>query len=144
MRDLTFIQNCTVADNTSYGLYIPSQANITNWLVNVICPSSSAGDLTLNATGFNIVDSCCVPSTNFTVAGLFVNNTQSDPQFENSGDANYRLAKGSPCIDAGTNAVWMADAVDLDGNRRIDAYSLIVDMGCYEYSPMRGTQILVR
>jgi hypothetical protein len=29
----------------------------------------------------------------------------------------------------------MTDAVDLDGHRRLDRYSRIVDMGCYEYLP---------
>jgi hypothetical protein len=29
----------------------------------------------------------------------------------------------------------MDGAVDLDGHQRLDPYSRIVDMGCYEYLP---------
>ena len=32
---------------------------------------------------------------------------------------NYRLKPSSPCINAGTNQLWMAAATDLDGNARI-------------------------
>jgi hypothetical protein len=59
-------------------------------------------------------------------------------------DNDYRLSAGSPCIDAGKNENWMADAVDLDGNPRI--VNGTVDMGAYEYgssSPFRITQLLM-
>jgi hypothetical protein len=50
-----------------------------------------------------------------------------------SGD--YHLAQGSPCINSGTNCGWMTGAFDLDGHYRLDRYSGLVDMGCYEYIP---------
>ena len=49
---------------------------------------------------------------------------------------NLRLTAGSPCINAGTNQAWMAGDVDLDGRTRVDRFSRLVDMGCYEYVPV--------
>ena len=46
--------------------------------------------------------------------------------------ADYHLAPGSPCIDAGTNAYVTWD-IDLAGMPRI--INGVVDMGCYEYVP---------
>jgi len=43
------------------------------------------------------------------------------------------LAQSSPCINSGTNEYWMN--LDLDGRSRIDRFSGMVDMGCYEYLP---------
>jgi len=52
-------------------------------------------------------------------------------------DDNLRLSPGSPCIDAGDNAVVDANSTDLDGNFRIldgdDDGEAIVDMGAYEF-----------
>ncbi len=72
-------------------------------------------------------------------------NISADPQFVDAdgpdddpgtyGDNDYRLAAGSPCIDAGKNEERMWEAVDLDGNPRVfyGGFSLTVDMGAYEY-----------
>jgi hypothetical protein len=72
-------------------------------------------------------------------------NISGDPQFADPDgpdddpntweDNDYRLLRGSPCIDAGKNEEWMRSAVDLDGNPRIfyGNRSLTVDMGAYEY-----------
>ncbi|MDP2896184.1 MAG: right-handed parallel beta-helix repeat-containing protein [bacterium] len=48
-------------------------------------------------------------------------------------DNDYRIAQGSPCVDAGLNEEWMWSAVDLDGNARI--MNGTVDMGAFEYLP---------
>lgn len=53
-----------------------------------------------------------------------------DPGFIDAENGDYRLAVGSPCIDAGSNGYVLDDA-DLDGNERIQHYT--VDIGCYEY-----------
>jgi hypothetical protein len=60
-----------------------------------------------------------------------IGNIADDPQFVDAGSSNFHLSATSPCIDAGTNEVWMAGAVDLDGNPRV--YHRAVDMGCYEF-----------
>jgi len=46
------------------------------------------------------------------------------------GSEDWHLQAGSPCIDAGLNAGWMASVPDLDGQTRIENGT--VDMGPYE------------
>ena len=63
-------------------------------------------------------------------------NIDSEPQFADSNNGNYRLSSGSPCVDAGDNDSVPPDVCDLDGNARIydgdnDGIS-VVDMGAYE------------
>jgi hypothetical protein len=65
----------------------------------------------------------------------------------NIGEGDYQLDTGSPCIDAGTNQVWMTGAKDLAGNDRVlkGGTRLIVDMGAYEaVVPRQATVIVVR
>ena len=70
-------------------------------------------------------------------------NTTNNPQFVNFAGGSFRLKSTSPCINTGTNQAWMNGATDLDGQRRIDPVSGIVDMGCYEYVT-RGTMFIIR
>ena len=79
-------------------------------------------------------------------------NIAEDPQFVDADgpdddpgtydDNDYRLAEGSPCIDAGGNESWMWDAVDFERRPRIlyGTSSLRVDMGAYEYWPKHLVQ----
>ena len=53
-----------------------------------------------------------------------------DPGFVDATNGDYRLAAGSPCIDAGDNSYVTSDK-DLAGNARIANNT--VDIGCYEY-----------
>jgi len=70
-------------------------------------------------------------------------NIGTDPLFVDSGNGNYRLLPGSPCIDAGSNAAALSIPTDLDGMARIwdgDAISgAVVDMGPYEFSSVSPT-----
>ena len=54
-----------------------------------------------------------------------------DPQFENAAGIDFRLAQGSPLIDAGLNSPDQTGALDLNGNDRI--VDGTVDLGAYEY-----------
>lgn len=81
-----------------------------------------------------------------------VNMIDDDPLFVQMGTGygldhvpgDYRLAPDSPCLNTGLNdPSWMLDAVDLDGNPRIDRVIGIVDMGAFE-RVYHGTTILVR
>ena len=87
-------------------------------------------------------NSCTTPEK----AGCASGNITNDPMFVANGSGygtnfvagNYHLQRGSPCINAGINQSWMPGARDLDGHSRIDRFSGVVDMGCYEYLP-QGT-----
>jgi hypothetical protein len=61
----------------------------------------------------------------------------TNPLFMFPATNNYRLAEGSPCINAGLTLSWMTGATDLDGQRRIMAGR--VDMGAYEALPPGGS-----
>ncbi|UCG48473.1 MAG: hypothetical protein JSU94_01605, partial [Phycisphaerales bacterium] len=63
-------------------------------------------------------------------------NFDAEPLFVDAEGGNYRIGRGSPCIDAGSNrAVPETLERDLDGNQRI--VGGVVDMGCYEYAGPR-------
>lgn len=55
-------------------------------------------------------------------------NIDTDPLFTAPGQ--YDLQAGSPCVDTGSNMVWMTGSVDLAGEDRIQ--DDVVDMGAYE------------
>jgi hypothetical protein len=69
-------------------------------------------------------------------------NITQPPQFVDAAGSNYRLSANSPCIDAGNNEDWMADAVDLDGKPRI--INGTVDMGAYEYGSQPFKVVRIR
>ena len=130
------LYNSTIADNTGYGAYY-----IEVYLYNCIIYSNKLGN------HYNVsrpmVYCCTTPAQTNWVAGD--GNITANPLFLNRAAGNYRLPRNSPCVDAGTNGVWTADAVDLDNRRRIDKVTDIADMGCYEYVyPVRGTMCTFR
>ena len=73
-----------------------------------------------------------------------VGNLEADPLFADAANGNYRLAAGSPCIDAGDNTAIPLRSRDLDGGRRLVddpatpdtglpvGHKPIVDIGAYE------------
>ncbi len=140
------IQNCTIVHNTSHGY--------PGYSAGLWCDPGSRVENTIIffniATGYEIYVSednwflydtsvvvrCC---TRPAIEGD--GNITADPGFvcPDAAGADYRLLPGvSPCVNAGTNAAWMAAAVDLDGGPRIGEG--IVDIGAYEVSPgpLRG------
>ncbi len=82
-------------------------------------------------------------------------NIDADPMFVAPGSGDFRLASGSPCVDAGNNwgmhldydqaGIFLCELfpVDLDGNPRFNGdetdvdpgcgVPVVVDMGAYEY-----------
>ena len=54
---------------------------------------------------------------------------------------SYSLRSGSPCVDAGTNRTWAAEATDLFGQPRVQ--NRAIDMGCYECRRV-GMMLMVR
>lgn len=116
--------NCTIVNNSAGelgggGAY---NANLINCIVYY--NSATAGEANYAGT-CAFANSCTTPDP-----GSGSENITSDPSFLNAGAGNYRLAAGSPCINAGTNQDWMTNSVDLDGLARIVQGR--VDMGAYE------------
>ena len=105
--------NCTVAGNSAGysfgGSYLPDNYQAINC---IIAGNSAQGVNDLYGNGIKCF-------------------TDGDPLFVDPANGNYRLAGGSPCIDAGYTDVVLFDT-DLDGNPRIRGAA--VDLGCYEYS----------
>jgi len=120
------VANCTVADNTASssagGIYNEDLGSIVN---TVVYSNTAPASPDLLTGGDVAVDYSCTP---LAVSGS--GNITNAPGFVKRDAASYRLAYGSACFDAGTNALWMTSALDLAGNPRIRNYS--VDMGAYE------------
>ncbi len=85
----------------------------------------------------NAYTNCCLAPelTGFSAANS-TNNLAVDPGMAAPESGNYRLSSGSPCINAGVYRDWMAGAADLDGRPRLDKFSRLADMGCYESVPI--------
>jgi hypothetical protein len=65
----------------------------------------------------------------------------SNPRFVDAAGGDYRLVRGSPCINAGLTEPWMYGSKDLDGRARVEEN--VIDMGAYESKP-GGTFALIR
>ncbi len=138
-------ESCTIAfnhaRNNGGGLNL---ATTNNRIVNCIIVSNTTGsagaDIRLTyAAESNAFWHCCTPGITNPAQG----NISANPQFGEPDTGNYRLAAGSLCINAGTNLPWMDDARDFDGWPRLDRFSRLADMGCYEYMS-RGTLIGIK
>ncbi|MFH1476217.1 MAG: right-handed parallel beta-helix repeat-containing protein [Verrucomicrobiota bacterium] len=133
------LNSCTIAGNDGSpqaggGLYFYlCSASLTNCIV--------WGNTTTGSSSSNIVNASSTLTFSYTCSGPVqagTGNTGSDPLFVGQAAMDYRLTKDSPCVNAGIYQGWMTDADDIDGHRRLDKFSGIVDLGCYEYIP-RGT-----
>ncbi len=147
------LYNCTVVGNYAIdggGVYSPyfAPTKVFNSIV-YFNDALNAGRENWWEPGYTIVtNSCTYPA----IAGWAANNTTNDPMFIARGSGyglahvpgDYRLRRGSPCIDAGTNMAWITAAtLDLDGAPRIR--NGVADMGAYEFVPApKGTLFLAR
>ncbi|MFH1476078.1 MAG: hypothetical protein ABIH24_01095 [Verrucomicrobiota bacterium] len=142
------LNSCTIAGNDS-GISENSKGGGITWY------QSTASSMTncivwgnLGTGGYsNIIDVSHVsaPAYSYTCSGPVqtgTGNTGSDPLYVGQASGDYRLTKYSPCVNVGIYQSWMTDADDIDGHRRLDKFSGIVDLGCYEYIP-QGTLVSV-
>jgi hypothetical protein len=118
------LYNCTVSSNSASGGGGGVYASTLN---NCIIYFNSGGNYDSSCSFTN----CCTTP----LPGVGSGNITNDPAFLDKNTGNYRLNIDSACINAGTNQSWMNGAIDLDDHRRLDFFSGIVDIGCYEYIP---------
>ena len=122
------VRNCTIVD----GYAEDNGGAYYNCAVfNSICYNNDSGwqwgdD---GGTGYQ-ADSCDWGTLVVAFGGQLVNVYKGDPNFMDAASGDYRLAAGSPCIDAGDN-LYVTSDTDLAGNARI--VNGTVDIGCYEY-----------
>lgn len=141
-----FLVNCTVTSNIFTGVSSSSsgagvctrRANDTLQIVNSIvydniAPGAKNPDIYLGAvpTTPTFFTNSCIGSTNGLVSysGIVTN----PPLFAGATGLNFRLTASSPCLNKGLWQSWMEGAVDLDGARRVDRKTGLVDLGAYEY-----------
>jgi len=121
------LKNCTLCDNVALhdggGMFGgPSGSSVVH---NCIVYFNSAPNGS-NYAGMaaSCWTNCC------TAPSIGINCVSADPLFFNRSRGNYRLAWGSPCINAGRTEPWMNNAVDLANDLRV--WSDSVDIGAYE------------
>jgi hypothetical protein len=124
-----YLYNCTIANNRSAGNGGGVRdGKYANCIVYGNIPNNWYD------TNSFFTNSCTYPTqSTWQVADRNITN---DPFFVSTNTGNYHLRQDSACINAGANAYVRTNMpADLDGRSRIDHYSRIVDMGCYEYLP---------
>ncbi|MEI7436377.1 MAG: choice-of-anchor Q domain-containing protein [bacterium] len=140
------VSSCTLAYNTTGhkggGIAFRSTTNANICLNSIVYYNrATAGTNDIYAAGALSLSNSCA-SSNLVTQG----NTTNSPKFvlAQAVGGDFRLLKGSPCIDTGLNEDWMTNAFDLDVKARI--FNTTVDMGCYEYWEVgrRGTMLIAR
>jgi len=87
-------------------------------------PPTFTNNDAFSASGTGLLGTCASQSASN-------GNISLTPSFMNAAKNQYKLAAGSPAIDAGTNAAPNLPAKDLAGKPRI--VNGIIDMGAYEF-----------
>lgn len=129
-----FSHSCIVAGNVASarggGVYLAGTGVVYNLTIVTNQAAAGGGGVWINGGGrlwnsiamFNspsnlapgsgdIQYSCIAPPPTGT------GNYEADPLFVATND--FHLRAGSPCVDAGTNEIWMAENQDIDGQRRV-------------------------
>ena len=140
------LENCFLKDGTAY-----NGGNVCGCIVRN-CTLVDGNALHNGSAYYNcaVYNSICIgagyqvgswdwPPLIDAIGGQISNVYDGDPSFVDAANGDYRLAAGSPCIDAGNNSYVTGDK-DLAGNARIANGT--VDIGCYEYdstTALRGS-----
>jgi hypothetical protein len=124
--------NCTIAKNLTW--HEPDhkpvfayKSRFFNCILRNNCSRAETGN---GKTAIHNADTAKVYQN--TYSHTYTDNR--NPTFADAANNNFRLAKGSPCIDRGViNATlreWLG-TLDLRGRQRVKGKA--IDMGCYEY-----------
>jgi PKD repeat protein len=126
------LENSTVVDNQALqdGSGVKFSGGGTS--VNSIIYFNAGDNYALLGTGQAFLDTCTTPA----LAGAHDQggNIAGDPSFLYLPEDVLHLNPDSPCINAGTNLVWMAGATDRYGSSR--QLGEAPDMGAYEFGPL--------
>ena len=128
--------NSTVAGNSCSVSALPmvhvqGGASVVNTISWNEQPSADIGG------GGTVTHSCYANAA----AGNASGNISDNPLFKGAASRNYRLRKASPCVNAGSDAGWTRDDVDLAGNPRLRGSA--TDIGCFE-RPFADTLLRLR
>ena len=120
------VTNCTIAGNTASsggGVRCYDGGNLHNSIIY----HNQGGNVSDN--GGAAFSFCCV-----TPAQPGLGNIAADPCFINAAAGDFALRGSSPCINAGSNDVWMLGVTDVAGHPRIIGWTgmKIVDLGAFE------------
>lgn len=110
--------NCTIADNKTSGYN--SRFSKKSTYYNCILRNNRRGNAILNVNSGNTYNN--------------TDQNNQNPKFVNAASGDYKLAKGSPCINKGAVPAAIRSYVgslDLAGQKRIKGKA--IDRGCYEY-----------
>jgi hypothetical protein len=141
---LTGVRRCTIAGNSGTGLasFVPAPVSPPQDIQTTLEATILYGngdDVSDNPAWVTIVN----PSFNDIEDGDYAGgngNIALDPRFRGAANGDWRLAWGSPCIDAGGSTSLPLDALDLLGaNRDIDGNLDTLrqcDMGAFEFAPL--------
>ncbi len=138
--------NCLIAENCDTGFYDSSLLNCTlsrnngQWPSHIFFAQRTKMSNCILWNNFDCVEwdryelskSLFSTSNGNTFSNTFTDNR--DPKFVNAAKGNYKLKKGSPCINKGKLTKKQKKLVgtkDLAGRKRIRGRA--VDRGCYEY-----------
>jgi predicted outer membrane repeat protein len=120
----TTFENCVIWNNMGANGFIisPYSSNVIYLRNNLIDASNCTDPLIFNqGAANNGGGTICLGGNIF----------NQNPLFQNPIGGDYRLATGSPAINAGSNALLLPSmTTDISGNNRISNGT--VDMGCYE------------
>lgn len=128
------LENCTIAAN-----FAPSNSPgggirfDSGSITNCIVYDNTRGATNNNIEGAtNSIGWSCSPGVAHGASG----NITNAPRFVDPEHDDWRLQRGSPCVDAGRPQPWMSGAGDLDSRPRVRRNG--PDMGAYELSPYEG------
>ena len=128
------VENCTIVSNQASGtgegggIYCGKGVKIRNAIIYANSTGTASSSNWYNeGSGMTYTNCCTMPTNNLAGTG----NISANPLCISLAGGNYRLARGSPCVNAGINQAWMTNYVDLDSRARV-RYGT-VDMGAYEH-----------
>ena len=158
--DFGLVRNSLVWSNTARGLDTERDSTVRYWTIESSVFHANAHGIYMDySCGLGVIARNCIVTAS-TVAGIYrggdaftvmncdvfgntanysgtftpVNSISTDPLFRNAAAGNFKIPSASPCVDVGTNQLWMArgqaTATDFDGNPRIA--NKLVDIGAYE------------